>query len=518
MTRKKLYIFFTYPISYIGGCQMYTAGKADYLQKRGWQVFVFSGGPRDAESVIPSLTQYIKQGSGMNFLYTPPYKFRRQEQGYFLNDMLERLGEISFDEYDIIVESHTDTFAYWAELFASIIGARHFFICCNEFYRSTPTLQNRFYRDNLDFFYFKWKRNEVVGDDESINKLFCGYKNVTKTLVEMPWTIREQDPIQDVDFPIEKITKLDWNICHVGRAMKDYVPFVIKGVGELARRHPDKKINFIMIGNADSLQSLLQETFQELPNVFGSLLGDMSPIPRILFSKVDVACGISQSARFVANEGVLTIVATNSDSSRTPGVLGYDTEEQIMGDGTFSYVEALENVLVKKIYAGRQYSLPQLKPAEEYYEKFWTIVNNAAPNKEYFVERLSQERVRNWTSIFPFSSIARGARIIFYGDTIITDDYRRQLDSQEEFLTEFGRNYVKKINPSPYCEVVATVDENPDEFDDSVVGVERLQVRDYDAIVICLPEDQARAAYNKICQLVPDMASKVVYNFRYLFT
>lgn len=368
--------------------------------------------------------------------------------------------------------------------------------------------------DNLDFFYFKWKRNELVGTDGALQKLFNGYKNVTKTQIEMPETVREQDAVQDVAFPIERLQKLDWNICHIGRAEKEYVPAVIEGVGELARRHPDKRINFIMVGNAYSRRALLEQTFRGLSNVLVTALGDLVPIPRVLFTKVDVVCAISQSARFAANEDVLTIYGSSHDSKRTPGVLGYDTEEQVYGEGTFSYVEALENVLVKKLYDGKKYSLPKLRPADEYYENFWTIVKNASTVKEYYTARLSQERIRNWTAIFPFGAVARGARIILFGETEIAKDYRRQIDSQGSIAVEFGREYVKNFKPRPYCEIVATVDEHPNEFDDTVVGAERLKARDYDAIVLCTFPQNAQAAYNEIAQIVPDMANRIIYNLQ----
>lgn len=391
---------------------------------------------------------------------------------------------------------------------------RHFIVCCHEDYRPTLTEPDISYGDNLDFFYFKWKRNELIADSSVLKKLFNGYKNVTAPLVEMPNTIREQDAIQDVDFPIEQIERLDWNICHIGRAEKNYVPFVIEGVAELARRHPDKKIQLIMVGRADSIMKLISKAFNDLPNVFVFLLGDLVPIPRVLFSKVDVVCAISQTARFVVDEGVLTIVGSVDNYKRTPGVLGYDTENYWNGEGTYSYVDALENVLFKKLYAGKKCTLPKLQPAEEFYEKFWTIVKNASPVKEYYVERLSQERIRDQTAIFPFGSVARGARIIFYGATDITKDYRRQIESQQNSSTEFGRDYIKTLKPDPYCQIVATVDENADEFDDEVVYPERLKDRDYDAIVICVFLMQARSAYNRILQIVPDMANRIVYNLQ----
>ncbi|MBO4780401.1 MAG: hypothetical protein J5497_07180, partial [Selenomonadaceae bacterium] len=454
MVKRKIFIFFTYNIEHIGGTQMYTAGKANYLQQRGWQVYVFSKDSREAKSVIPSLTQYIRPGGGMGFLAAPPYKLKRYEQEFCLNEMLQRLQLISGEEHEIIIESHDNNLSCWAELLSAKVGARHFFMCCNEVYRPTPTLPSRTYGDDLDFFYFKWKRNEVVGDDEALRKLFNGYKNVTAYLSEMPWTIREMDAVQDVSFPSDKLEKLDWNICHIGRAAKEYVPFAVKGVAELAKRYPNKEINFVMVGNVNAKLPLLERTFQNLPNVFITLLGDMIPIPRVLFSKIDVVCAISQSARFAANEDVLTIVGNVNNPERTPGVLGYDTEEQVYGKGTFSYVEALENVLVKKLYAGKKYSLPKLRPANEYYDKFWEIVNNASPVKEYYTARLSQERIRDWAAIFPFGTVSRGSRIIFFGETEITKDYRRQIDSQKDSSTEFGREYIKAFVPCLYCQIV----------------------------------------------------------------
>ena len=513
MAKQKIYIFVTYNILEIGGTQMYIAGKANYLQKRGWKVYVFFTGSRKGKAGVPFLTQYLQTGGGMEFFTTPPYKLKNYEQEFCLNEMLQRLNLVSGEEYDIIIESHDDKFSYWAELLAARIGARHIFSCCNELYRSTPTI-SKTYEDNLDFFYFKWKRNEIFGRDAAFKSLFNGYKNVTAPLIEIPWTGREMDAIQDVDFPIEKIEKLDWNICHFGRTKKEYVPFVIEGVGELARRHPDKKINFIMIGDVGSRQSLLEKTLGNLPNVLVTPLGDMAPVPRILFSKVDVVCAISQSARFTANEGILTIVGNVDKPERTPGVLGYDTTKQMQGNAIFSYVDALENVLLKKLYDGKKSSLPKLEPADNYYARFLEIVDKTSPVKEYFAEKLSKERIRNWTAVFPFGSIARGSNIILYGETDIAKDYRKQIDSQKNSSAEFGHEYVKLLKPAPYCQIVATVDEHDEEFDNEVVGLNRLKAKNYDAIVLCCYPAQAQAAYEKIRQIVPDMAGKVVYNFQ----
>ena len=515
--KQKLYIFFTYDISTVGGTQMYTAGKARYLQSRGWQVAIFCDHFIKDHSDIPYLNQYMHPNAGMDFLARPPYKIRQHEIKYCLNFMVRQLNISDPNDYEILIESHADVQAYWAELLALVLGARHFFVACNEVFRNFP---GRFYEDNLDFFYFKWKRKEMVDDfGDTIVKLFNGYKNVTKPLFMPPFpTVREMDAIQDVDFKIENIERLDWNICHIGRAVKNYVPYVIKGVGELARRYPDKRINFIMVGEADSLLELLKKTFNGCSNIHVTLLGNMVPIPRILFTKVDVVCAISQTALFTVNEDVPTICATVTDETRTPGLLGYDTEDPLYAEGTYSYVEALENVLLKRLYDGRKNSLTKIRPAEEYYDAFWSIVEHADPTKEYYAEQLSKERIREWTAIFPFGTVARGARIILFGENDIAKDYRKQIDSQKNSAMEFGKDYVKHLKPQPYCQILATVDEHPEEFDDSVVGLERLKTQDYDVIIICLPSELVQDAYNKIIQIAPEATDKVIHAFNWLFT
>lgn len=516
MEKKKIFIFFTYQIIRVGGTQAYTAGRASYLKERGWEVYVFFDGPTKAKSAIPSLTEYIPVGGGCSFLRTPPYKYDSQKQEQFLNFMLKKLKTTNFKDCEIIVESHYDVAAYWAELFAAKIGARHFFAACNEAYRNFP---GRYYADNLDFFYFKWKRNEIFGRVENLRKLFDGYKDVTDFLVEMPKVIRSQDAVQDVEYKkIDEIKKLDWNICHIGRIEKDFVPYAITGVSELARRYPDKKINFIFVGNEEKRLPFIKKTFKDIPNVELTFLGDLVPIPRVLFSKVDVILAMAGCANQASRENVITIVGNADVPAKTSGVLWCDTEEVQHAYGKlFSYVEVLENVLAKKTYDEKKIEPPPLPSAESFYDNFWTVLKNAEPTKEYFTERLLKRGVtktNNWTAIFPFGSIARGARIILFGATKITNDYLKQIESQKNCKVEIGRDEIKKLEDQPYCQVVAIVDEHPEKFQGKVVSVDRLKITDYDAIVISALPQNAQEAYNKIVKTVPEMADRIIYHFK----
>ena len=513
--KTKIYIFVAHTICPIGGMEMYTAGRAKYLESCGWKVYILSPEPMNAKTLIPSLEKYLKVGGGCEFLIKPPYKFRSYEQESALNIMIKKLNLPNLKNCEIVVESCSGARTCWAELLAAKLKARHIFIASEEDYRQDWQI----YDEILPFMYFKLMRNEMVTDDETARRLFNGYKNVKEPLIKFPALIREQDAVQDVDFPqIDQIQKLDWNICHIGRVTKTFVPYFIEGVAELAKRYPDKNINLMFVGDIEGRRNFIMKTFEGIDNVQITALGSLVPIPRILFSKIDVVCGIAQSARFAANEGTLTIVGSTDNLEKTRGVLGYDTDSQTFGEGNFSYCEALENVLVKRLYDNQTYGLPKLLPAEEYYKNFQFVFDNAAPTKEYYVEGLTRERIRDWIAIFPFGVIAKGARIIIVGSNDISTDYKKQLQTQNNIQVMYGENYIKPVAPTPYCRVVATVDEHPENFDDSVVGLERLKQKDYDVILLAAYPQLAQATYNNILKVVPEMANRVVYHFNAMNT
>ncbi len=514
MKKQKLFIFMSFCIVPIGGMEMHMYGMSEYLEKHGWKVFIFTPEPPQLKTVIPALQKYLEVGGGFTFLMTPPYKNVGLLQNIGLNTMVERLQQCfgNLDEYDIVIESCESIRSFWAELLAARIGARHIFMASEENFRLGACL----YENNLDFYYFKFKRNELIGYPTNIKNLFNGYKDVNESVNEdAPLYLAEPEPIKDVpDFPIEKLKEADWNIAHIGRMMKAFVAHVIIGVAEFARRHPDKKINFILVGQIiPDRANLMKEKFAGLDNLTIIPLGDMIPIPRSLFSKIDVVCAMAGAALYSAREGVPVIVGNSNKIDKTSGVLGVDTKETIYSDEKlFDYPEALENVLVKKLYEGKKFELPHVDPAEKSYANIWKVLENVAPDKEYFAEKLSRERIRNQAMIFPFGYIARGARIILVGATEFAKDYKRQIESQNNASLEFGKKYIKQMTGEPYAEIVATLDEHPEEFDNSVLGLERLQKRDYDVILLSTYPENTQSVFNKITQLVPDMANRIVYN------
>ena len=468
----KKYIFVTHDIHLIGGTQMYTAGKAKYLEEHGWQVRIFFEGKQFGESEIPSLTKYVS-GCGFEELSKRTYKISDRDRKKFLDKLVDILRIDPTLENEIIIESHSDVYAYWAELLAEKIHARHHFFSVDESFRNLQ----KFYSENLDFFYFKYLRRELFSIPIALERLFNGYRNLTfdepifPTEIEL---VREMDSVQDVENSIaDQIDRQDFNIAYIGRTGKLYVPAVFKGVAEFARNHPDKKIQFIIVGRILSLEliELMGQLFENLPNVSLVPTDNLVPIPRALFKKLDVAIAGAQTAIFCAYENV-PVITTNMTGDKSGGCLFYDTNDAWYDEPRFSFAEMLERVLINREYDNRQINLPDRKPADWHYEKSLELqLTQPEPTFEYFTEKFKLDCRRNWYLVFPFEMVPRKSRIVIYGENEISHDYRIQV--------------------MKYCTVVAIVADNYEHFDRSVLPPEALAELDYDIVIIAdIPDTQ----------------------------
>ena len=193
----KHYIIFTVDIHPIGGTELLSAGKAKYLEQNDWKVTIFFTGASSGECEVPYLTKYVSSCAFAEMWEYRPYKVSKSFRDSILDRMIQVLRIDSTIENEILIESHDDFVAYWAELLAERIHGRHFYITTNEYFR---TLGNEF-EDNLDFFYFKYQRRELFGTNKSLNKLFNGYRGIKEFERFAPEGVnvaKEQDAIQDI--------------------------------------------------------------------------------------------------------------------------------------------------------------------------------------------------------------------------------------------------------------------------------------------------------------------------------
>lgn len=394
----KLYIFITTPINIAGGSQCYLAAKAKQLESNGWKVVVFSPNRKKGgrlKCLIKSLDKYL-DGNIIELLL-PPFKYPSIIVSKVLRKMEYVVGNISYYD-EKIIESHEDIYSQWGELFAKRINARHYFFTMNESYRGA----NTYYEDKMDFYNFKFNRREIEGCLSSFKRLFDGYRNIMPNDVHGE-LILDECPIQDYCCKkVDEINKRDWNICYIGRADKSYVSNILRDVGIFSSLYPDKKIQFIIVGNMGIHRKELNEILSKNINLSICELGYLHPIPTSLYKKTDVVIAGSGSARHSCEEGAVVIVA-DTETKLADGVLGYETLNSVYksDDSVCSdFVDALRRVLVEEIHLHLPYRYPPKIGVAEMTEGHFELFAMSERKLEYYDEEKLLEGRKDYWAVF----------------------------------------------------------------------------------------------------------------------
>lgn len=390
----KKYIFVTFDIRNMGGVQCYLEGKVKYLESAGWDVRLMYGAmDKNRDTLFPTLKKYLN--CRIVELSLAPYDMPKMVCNHTLNKCLNIIGDTSNCE-ELIIESGDSVQALWGELLASMTGAKHIFFTMNENYRSPGS----HYAKMIDFFIFKFMRGEILGGKETLSKLFAGTNLENYPFVDN--ASLDEDPIADVRNPlIDKLCKKDWNICYLGRANKIYVDTVIKEVAKFARQHPSKSMQFIVIGNFTTKQELLEKEILPLQNLTLTLLGEMVPIPKSLYDKIDVMIAGSGSARHSVYHGKPVIVP-DCYSSNSMGTYGYQTLQSLYEEDITSQVsisDSLEDVLVRQVHLKMPFIAPPQKTPEICTLDNLDQIRKSDERKEYYPVKNVKVGRRRWSNI-----------------------------------------------------------------------------------------------------------------------
>ena len=348
--KRKVYIFFTVDIRLLGGIQLYVTAKSKYLEENGWDVITFFDGYESGNCVINYLNKFLKYeifGLRCSPYDLPEIIYRR------LINRMEKLINLSPDN-EIVIESHVHESAMWGELLAERINAKHICLLCNETFKGP----NKHYCDKIDFYDFKHKRHELAGISyDSLKLLFEGYKEVADE--ESYSFVAITGPTSE-DIDNAKVDNLDrafWNICYFGRSDKGYVPKIIDDVAAFAKKHSDKSINFVIIGDSSVIDRVLDLKFNDIKNVSLKRMGDLVPIPKRLFGKVDVVIAGAGCAAVSVGNNAITIIA-DAKNYLSNGVYGCDTDSIFYCNShtkQTDFCTSLERVLVDRLYEGMHF-------------------------------------------------------------------------------------------------------------------------------------------------------------------
>ena len=373
----KKYVFFTADIYPVGGMQLYVSGKAKYLMNEGFSVYAFFSSSATGNTAFPFLNRF-KCGN-----ITGLAVFPNQILSSSVNKELEKMKNIV--EYapddDYFIESQNDKTAIWAELFAEKVGGKHICFNCNEVFRG----RYKHYSDYLDYFWFKYKRDELYGiSEKSIPMLFDGYQCLNDDKQHV-FFAADDESVQDVDSDIiDNITKSEINLCYIGRIEKECFIDITDGVIDFAEKYRTKKIQYIIVGKCNSVQELdIKSRVKNIPNISVYFAGDLVPIPRKLFTKTDVVLAASGCARISAENGVLSVVA-DANGKFSNGILGIDTDNALFSDNHYTYIEVLENIFIFGKYSSAQIHLKPRRQNSFYYAQQVKLFLNSNIKEDYY--------------------------------------------------------------------------------------------------------------------------------------
>lgn len=454
----KKYIFITADIHAMGGMQNYVRSKAKYLEKHKWQVYIFFAGSKETGCQFTELDRYVDGGIRL-IRISPEFLFHTVYFKVALSEMLYLINydNTKNDDY-YIIESHADYEAIWGEILAKRISAKHICFICNERFRGQDKIYDRY----IDFFKFKYYRNELAGIHEaSLKLLFEGYMDVEisrKNVLEAAYDLNVEEIYSE---KVHSIEKKDWNIAYIGRCEKSYFPYIIKEIISFCNAHSNKKIQFIIVGDVGKREEMIKQ-IEGLPNLDICALGFFPIIPQEIFRKIDVAIAGAGCCEIATRCNVPTIVP-DAIANTAMGIYGYTIDSLLYSNTRFTYSELLENVLVTKEYLKHTKNIPHIQTVEEACQNFFEFVNKSETNKKYFDFLFSKpsyayEKEKNLYSIVIdcLEKLKKYKTLQQLFVERIYKEYGRNIG-----LYGYGKIGIKVLESVPKLEFTNIIDKNP---------------------------------------------------------
>ena len=289
-----VYIFLCAIAGYISGAPIYYRNKIKYLKERGWTVYVFP--IYDGKIYISGLEEYTDRA--YPFLDSYINEYSKKER----NKLLEKMACEIPKADKIIIETGSDYTAYWGELLAKRLGARHFCFLLDE---KNP----RITRDVLPFYDFKYKRHELACiTKDTIKKYFDGYMDIPD---DKAYSLKAvcTNSTEDFESPItDKIITGDYNIGYIGRPSISFFGATLDGVLAFSKEVSPKKVSFTVFGGDDEeVLEGIRNRCKEQKNLDLFITGYMFPFPEKAILKHDMFIS-GAGSRFVSSRlGVPTL-------------------------------------------------------------------------------------------------------------------------------------------------------------------------------------------------------------------
>lgn len=313
------YLILASSIAGIGGAELYTLRKAQYLAKLGYVPIIF------ASSTEPLLLEEFESFRKMEFvlLRYPSFLFSDKIVEREISRMILILEKTVANGKISVIESITVSSSTWAELLARKLSVHSLTYDVN----GSPI------KDGVraSFASSKFSRGELLGCSKYSNqKLFANfpeYYDESKNLyVNVPFD--NSEIVDDTNGAAISKDPNTLKILTVSRTEKKYLTYLIGEVNKVAQVIPNKTVELTMVlsrRNGKEFSILEKQSLNVPENMKVSFLGPIVPLTRSIFISHDLFVGGGTAALNAASMGVPTII-NDAYSNRSAGVFGVDID------------------------------------------------------------------------------------------------------------------------------------------------------------------------------------------------
>ena len=392
---------------YISGAPIYHRNKALYMRQQGWNVYYISC--CSGEIYVKGLEQFVI--GVYSFLCMDAYLFPRKRQDKLIDVIIKQIPDLG---KDIVIETGTYYTAYWGELLAKRLNAKHVIVYLDEH-------NDGITRNEADFFHFKFIRNELACiSKKAMIEIFSPFWNVNEAnAVELPCYC--SNSLDDYKNDIESlICRKDYNVGYIGRLEKPALKAVISALKDFVRLIGDKRVALICLGGAEEcVVNEINEMISNIPNVSLFISGYIYPIPLNAIKKCDIVFSSAGSAK-VSVKAEIPTVKMNVYSNKPEGFL-----VKIFPESLIKYSDEYDVIDYLKIFfidnvrpAMSHYSLDKEK--QQGYKMLRlhdAFLDNAMNSKDYY--DISSIHLTLMQRIVNMFILCCGMRIIPYIKSLI---------------------------------------------------------------------------------------------------
>ena len=400
----KTYIILGAAGGYISGAPIYQRNKAMYMKEQGWNVYYIS--TCHGKVYVKGLEQFIV--ATCTFLCKEAYVYPRNKQKELIQYIIKKIPLIGKNS-EIVIESGTYYTAYWGELLAKELKAKHIVVYLDE-------KNDGFNKRQADFFKFKFKRHELACiKEETMIKIFSPFWSIDENnAIGLPCfcTNSVEDYQSDIT---NNIVISDYNIGYIGRLEKNVFKVISKAIIDFANLYPDKNISFICFGGAeDIIIQHIKQSFQDIKNITLYISGYIFPIPLNAIKRCDFYISSAGSCSVSIKAGIPTL-KINVYTEQPEGIMKIIRDKEPIkcpfGNTILNYIEMFFinklDIHIKPVEINIEKEL-----MKNCLDKHILFLDKTSPNNEYY--DIGKIQCSFYQKICKFLIAILGNRIVKY--------------------------------------------------------------------------------------------------------